>query len=146
MFHLNLFSITASPEKIESPLNIWLTLLIVIVGYGLLYFYLWVNRTRLYDTPRLGEVAYFIQQEALARWGEREFSRRLLDFEQMVEGKLEKTLKVLATHPDNEIKRLGYCWLIRGGYGHKSVAWLWHELEKLESPAHECVESDLVRD
>jgi hypothetical protein len=148
MFHSFLFLIASitPPEKTASSEINWQLLLLVVIGYGCLY--LWVNHVHSNYTPSLGEAFYIMQQAALESWGEREFSRRLLDFEQMVEGKLEKTLKVLAFQPDphNEIKWLGYCWLVRKGYGHKSVVWLWRELEKLEKPPYYCLESDLVRD
>jgi hypothetical protein len=109
------------------------TLLIVaglIAVYGLFYFLLWLNRARLYDTPSLEEMAYLMQQDALEALGEREFSRRLLDFEQSVAGDLNQALQLLATTQDITTRQIGYCWLCRQGYGKMKVTWLWSKLEK----------------
>lgn len=99
-------------------------------GYGIFYFLLWINRSRLYDVPSLEEMAYLMQQDALEALGEREFSRRLLDFDQMVEGHLKKAFRVLATTQDITTRQIGYCWLCRQGYGQRKVTWLWGKLEK----------------
>ena len=71
-----------------------------------------------------------MQQDALEALGEREFSRRLLDFEQMVGGNLKKAFRVLATTQDITTRQIGYCWLCRQGYGRMKVTWLWGKLEK----------------
>lgn len=121
-------------SSIFSQFGSLLSTLLIIVGlvavYGIFYFLVWINRARLYDTPSLEEMAYLMQQDALEALGEREFSRRLLDFDQMVEGNLKKAFRILATTQDITTRQVGYCWLCRQGYGKMKVTWLWGKLEK----------------
>jgi len=120
--------------SLSAQVGSWLSTVLIIIGllagYGILYLLLWVNRARLYDTPSLEELAYLMQQDALEALGEREYSRRLLDFEQMVGGNLKKAFRVLATTQDITTRQIGYCWLCRQGYGKMKVTWLWSKLEK----------------
>lgn len=128
-----------------SQLGTWFTTLLVVigllVGYGLLYLVFWLNRTRLYDVPTLEEMAYLMQQDALESLGEREFSRRLLDFEKMVGNDLEKSFKFLAITQDVTTRQIGYCWLCRQGYGKMKVTWLWNKLEKYKSPGKQALQT-----
>jgi len=117
-------------SQLESLLSTFLIIIGLLAGYGFFYLLLWISRARLYDTPSLEEMAYLMQQDALEALGEREFSRRLLDFEQMVGGNLKKAFKVLATTQDITTRQIGYCWLCRRGYGRMKVTWLWGKLEK----------------
>ena len=121
-----------SSSETSGALSTLTLFLLVLAGGSLVYVWLWFNRTRLFDMPTIAESARLVEAWSKEQLGEREFSRRLLDFEQMVNGQIGQVLKLLASQGDSQTRQLAYCWLNRQGYGKKSVQWLWQELAGLE--------------
>jgi hypothetical protein len=113
--------------------DIILFILIMLLGYGFFYIVLRFNSSRLEEPARIKDVACIMEQLMRENLGEREFSRKLLDFDQMTGGKLEQVLKVLILYGRNlEIKQLAYCWLTHKGYGEVTVASLSRKLKELK--------------
>ncbi len=107
-----------------------LLLLGVILFYGFLLFLVRSERDSFQDGTSVKEEARFMEKHARESLGEREFARRLFEFEQETSGELENALKLMAASSDPETTMIGFCWLARKGHGAMPASLLLTNLEK----------------
>lgn len=111
--------------------RVTLLVLATVLFYGFLFLKVRLD-AEAQDLPLLDE-AKIVENQAKECLGERDFARRLYNFEQEMGDDFEKALNLLANSSEPEVRLIGFCWLNRKYPSNIPISRLRLELEKLKS-------------